>query len=89
MKKTQTQSTLSAEKTGNGLELYLEMNGAEYYLVTHRPDEALWAKLKEGVTVGELRRISTARSSDECELYQASQYLVKIIDDFLEYEAAA
>ena len=84
--KHQNQYTLRAENSQYGLDIYLRVGGREYYIGTRRSNGLLWLKLKDGITLGELRRFKPkdTRTEQKCNHY--FRYLLKIADAFIKNE---
>jgi hypothetical protein len=85
--KFQNQFIIQAKNGKKGLDVYLRANGDEHYLYTHRPNHLLLKKLKDGVTIGEIKRIKPAR--DEQMYYHFTRYILKVVDEYIQYDLAA
>lgn len=82
----------------DGFHIYLDFSGQREYLMTHRHNGLLYSLLKDGVTLGELRRWRNGdiagkikrspRYSGSAKLTNMVEYLLVVIDDYiLEREA--
>jgi hypothetical protein len=87
MKNSRTR--IYAQSSKNGLDIYLDISGKDYYLTTHRPNENIWRKLKDGTSLGELRRIKPKKCRAEQKYHHYVSHLLKITDDFINYELVA
>ena len=87
--KNLNQITLCAKNGNCGLDIYIIKDGREYYVTTRRSNGLLWAKLKDGVTLGELRRVKPTYTRTAQKYYHYSRYLIKLADDYIKYDLAA
>ena len=72
-----------------GLDLYLDVNGEDHYLVTRRPNSYIWQMLKDGATLEELRRIKPTKNKAGQRYYHSVSYMLKIADEFIKHELSA
>ena len=87
MKKTNL--TLYARNGSAGLELYLGNAGTPTrFLTTRRPCGLLYLLLCDGMRVDDLRRMKPSRSRSSQKTYHYAQHLLKLVDTYLQYEAA-
>ena len=87
--KNQNLYTLRARNGEHGIDLYIELGGSKHYVTTRRSNGLLYQKLKDGVTIGELRRFKPRQSRAEQKYFRTTQHLLKVVDDYLKYEIAA
>jgi GTP cyclohydrolase II len=78
-----------AQNGGHGLDIYLDISGRRHYLTTHRPNGLLYLWLKDGKTIGELRRAKPAYTRSEQKTYHYAQHLAKLAEDYFKYDLAA
>ena len=84
-----SKARIYAQNGHNGLDIYLSISGKDYYLTTHRPNGNIWLKLKDGPTLGELRRIKPRKGRAEQKYYHYVSHMLKITENFIKYELAA
>ena len=81
-----------AENNGNrdGFNIFLEFSGQREFLMHHRHNGLLYARLKDGVTVADARRWRPARKgrrragkNGADELQGAVRHLLSVIDSYL------
>jgi hypothetical protein len=63
-------------------DIYLEFSGKREWLMSHRRNGILFNMLKHGIPLGELRRMSGWQK-------RHVEYLLKVIDEYLEEEKSA
>ena len=68
-------------KVESRFDIYLEFSGRREWLMMHRHSGILYNLLRNGVTLGELRRF---KGRDQNRV----QYLIRVIDEYLEDRAA-
>ncbi|GHU51438.1 hypothetical protein FACS1894127_7760 [Clostridia bacterium] len=73
--KNLNQLMLHAKNGNYGLNIYISNGGKEYYLSTRRPCGLLWTKLKDGVTLGELKRIKPGYTRAGQKYYHYSPFV--------------
>ncbi|GHV37273.1 hypothetical protein FACS1894187_13580 [Synergistales bacterium] len=83
------QIVIRAKHGAHGLDVYIDMEGKEYYVTTRRTNGLLWTRLKDGITIGELKRIRPSRSHAEQKYYHCSCYLLKLTNDYIKYDLVA
>jgi len=71
-----------------GKDIFLQVGGTLRYVVTVR-DNYLWLRLNGATTIGELRRTKPASSRGAQAYYKRTKRLVKVLDDFIQYELAS
>ena len=84
-----SRARIYAQNGTKGLDIYLDISGKDYYLTTRRQNGNIWQKLKDGQTLGELRRVKPQKSRAEQKYYHYVSHMLKIADDFIQYELAA
>ena len=77
----------------DGFHIYLDFSGQREYLMTHRHNGLLYALLKDGVVLEDLRRWKTAdiagkigtspRGARSGKLTNIVDYLLVVIDDYI------
>jgi len=87
--KNENMLTIHAKNGNHGLDIYVGSSGQWHYILTRRASGLLWTKLKDGVTVGELRRLKPQNTRLEQKYYHASRYLLKVVKDYLRYDMSA
>jgi len=70
----------------HGMDLYIEVGGKENYIATRRPNGLLYSRLKDGITIGELRRYKPRQGRFDKKFYKSKSHLLKLVDDYLEYD---
>lgn len=79
-----------ATKEKSALNLYLiNSGGFKYYLMTHRQNGLLWALLKNGMYLDELRRFRPIGDRRRKKAYSSVHHILEVIDSFLKYELSA
>ena len=84
--KNQNQLRLCAKNGANGLDVYLLISGQAHYVTTKRPHGMLWTRLKDGATIGELKRMRSNGSRKSDHYHRSLQHLLKVVDEYIEYE---
>ena len=84
-----SRARIYAQNGSKGIDIYLVVNGTEHYLTTRRPNNHILAKLKCGTTLDELRRYKPKKSKAEQKYYHSISHLLKVTDDYINYELAA
>jgi hypothetical protein len=84
--KNLNQSTICAKNSERGLDIYLRIDSNEHYITTHRPNGLLWTKIKSGISLGELKRVKPKYTRMEQKYYHYSRYLLKVVDDYIQYD---
>lgn len=69
-------------KVESRFDIYLEFSGKREWLMMHRHNGFLYNRLKNGMTLGEIRRL-TGRER------RGFKYLLAVIDEYLEDREAA
>jgi hypothetical protein len=81
-----------AENNGSkdGFNIYLDFSGQREYLMYHRRNVQLYAVLKDGVVVADVRRRKPlrvscrhAKKNGSADLYEKLGYLVSVIDSYI------
>ncbi|GHU52428.1 hypothetical protein AGMMS49975_08190 [Clostridia bacterium] len=80
------QIKVHAENGVHGLDIYLDVHGVKHYLTTRRRNGLLWVYLKDGVTIGELKRFKPDYTYMQQKIFHYSQYLIRVMNDYLKYE---
>jgi hypothetical protein len=88
MNKTKERTTVRAVHAGNGLDIYLNIAGSDYYLTSRRCNGLLYRMLKNGKTVRKLSQIKPTSTKVAQKRYHYALYLLKTIDDYFKYELA-
>ena len=78
-----------AENGTHGLNVYLLISGQAHYIMTKRSNGALWLKLKDGATIGELKRAKSNGSRKSDHYHHSLRHLLKVVDEYIEYEYCA
>ena len=73
----------------NGLDIYIDISGKIHYLASRRRSGLVYQMLKDGMTVGELNRIKPSGSRPGQKKYHYVQHLLRILEDFFQYDLAA
>jgi len=87
--KNLNQIKLRAENGAHGLDIYLLISGQSHYITTKRPHGMLWNMLKDGATIGELKRAKSNGSRNGDRFHQNLRHLLKVVDEYIQYEHAA
>jgi hypothetical protein len=69
--------------------IHLRANGRDYTLTWRRRCGLLYVRLKDGVTLGELRRLKPRKSRSAQKFYHYTRHLLKVADDFIDNGLAA
>jgi len=85
----QSRAKIYVQNSKNGLDIFLNINGMNHYLVTRKPNKNIWHKLKNGSTLSELRRIKPKKSKAEQKYYHSISYVLKIADSYIKHELVA
>jgi len=80
---------LSVKNGSNGLDLYMTVDGTAHYVTTRRRSGYMWQQLKDGITLGELRRVKPKKNKLSQKYFNSVNHLIKVADDFIKYELAA
>ena len=86
---TNSRARIYAQNGKKGIDIYLDISGKEYYLKTHRSNGKIWLKLKDGPSLGELRRFKPKKGKAEQKYYHYISHILKVADDFIKYELVA
>ena len=84
--KNTNQLVIRVENSEYGLDILITRENKEYYLATHRSKGLLWTRLRDGVTLGELRRIKPTRTKVGHKYHHYLHYILKLVDDFIKFE---
>jgi len=88
MKTNPQQITIHTKNCEQGLNIYICIGGIEHYVTTHRKSGLIWNKLKDGITLGELKRIKPKYPRAEQKFFHSAQHIIRVVDDFLKYDLA-
>jgi hypothetical protein len=80
---------ICAKNGDHGLDIYLDISGNKHYLTTRRPNGLLYLLLKDGKTIGELRRTKPARKRTDQKIYHYAQHLMKLAKNYFTYDLTA
>jgi hypothetical protein len=80
---------LQAKNVPGGMGIYLRASGREYLLTWRRRCGLLYARLKDGVTLGELRRLKPRKSRAAQKYYHYTRHLLKVAEDYIANGLAA
>lgn len=74
----------------DGFNIYLDFSGQREYLMHHRNNSRLYAMLKDGVVIADIRRRKPSCVNRRCDrryssadLYEKLNYLVSVIDSYI------
>ena len=70
-------------KVRSRFDIYLEFSGQREWLMSHRHNGYLFKLLERGISLGDLRRFGGRREQSRV------QYLLRVIDEYLEEEKSA
>ena len=85
----QSQAIIYVQDGKNGLDIFLNVNGTDHYLVTRKPNKNIWHKLRNGSSLDELRRIKPKKSKADQKYYHSINYMLKIADSYIKHELVA
>ena len=87
---TKKRLTIRVAKGKCGLDVFLDTGNESHYITTRRSNYLLWERLKNGVSLNDLKREKPRSSSrGEQKFYESTRYLLRVIDGFIKYELAA
>ena len=72
-----------------GLDIYLDVDGVAHYLTTRRQNSRIWFSLKDGISLGDLRRLKPKKSKAEQRYYHSTSHMLRIANDFIKHELTA
>lgn len=77
----------SARECG-GISIHIDFSGQRRYLTFYRYNPRLYALLKPGISLDELRRCTDykTKSHSEHAMIHSIRQLLRIIDDYIEYD---
>ena len=87
--KNKNQFTIQVQNGANGLDVFLNAGSGKHYITTRRPSGLLWSRLRNGISIGELRRTKPYASRKEQKYYKSTRYLLRIVDDYIDYKLTA
>jgi len=74
---------LHAKNSPHGLNIYIDISGKSHLLAVRRPNGSLYLWLKDGKTLGELKRFRPRRKRIDQKRHGYAQYLLKLVDDLV------
>lgn len=83
-----TPEYLIAKPVNNGMEIYVSLGGVAYFLMSHRWNSRLFAYLRDGKSLSEIRSFKPGRNQGMQKLHRSLAYMLRVIDS-LSYECAA
>jgi hypothetical protein len=87
--KHQNLYTVRIENGKSGMNIFLAISGVEHYLTTYRSNGVVWQKLKNGMTLGELKRLKPQKSRAGQVYFHSVRHILKIANDYIKYELVA